>query len=550
LPQITQQVNQGEHFSQLRQIYNALILGVWFKNKLKDSVYKNYIAQSKTNGIDRADKEAKNKIYSQYLNAFKQGSYNYTKQERAQNKLTKRQYFSGGVSMDGLGSSLRKGSTAPIPTGRERLINVNVHPADSDDAMVGGAIGRWECERLAYDPISGTLTLVNPYRIPKKIKVEPEFGEFDRNAYAKRRDIMFFTKPADEKESGEIAMVLREKMLPVNVKVVFLEDKGDDINRPGFYRLGGIAAKSINGILFIRRSLWDTLTLVQKGEMLEHEYYHSIGKEHKQIREYLQRPNRLEPLTPAIKVLFAADKIKYSNAYDVAAEQNTARAFYEQEIAMTKTPPPIVLVKRVSNQQVGTSWLKFLGEVNTATRRVNTGSFNDNTGLYPKLIIDDKGIALDLIARGDLDSSAQRRITLSLDEVNLNSDEELADFIQKFNDELRRYPEWAQYSRVSGRLSLITKDPDKKVTLAKCRAMVARLQIFLRSCAKRAAVQTRSAANGGINVTKDTINLKTIGKGNDFKINNNGELNYATLVPSVVAMRDLPAQEFAGMLEK
>jgi len=130
LPQITQQVNQGEHFSQLRQIYNALILGVWFKNKLKDSIYKNYISQSKTKGIDSADINAKEKIYQQYLNAFKQGAYNYVKKESvgANNhspvmmgtKITKRTYFSGGVELGGVAGVYT--ATANPPQGHVRAM--------------------------------------------------------------------------------------------------------------------------------------------------------------------------------------------------------------------------------------------------------------------------------------------------------------------------------------------------------------------------------------------------------------------------------------------
>jgi len=144
IPQITQQVNQGEHFSQLRQIYSALILGVWFKNKLKESIYKNYISQSKTSGIDNADINAKEKIYQKYLDAFKQGAYNYVKKESVgvndhspAYKITRRAYFSGGIGFGpdngagGLGASVRMSSKAPTSAGRERLINVNVHPADS-----------------------------------------------------------------------------------------------------------------------------------------------------------------------------------------------------------------------------------------------------------------------------------------------------------------------------------------------------------------------------------------------------------------------------------
>ncbi len=108
LPLITQEVNTGEHFSRLRQIYTALVLGVWFKKKLKDSIYKNYISKSKTKGIDLADKQAKDKTYQAYLNAFKQGAYDYVKSESVgarhaspfMNKISKRRYFSGGIAPD------------------------------------------------------------------------------------------------------------------------------------------------------------------------------------------------------------------------------------------------------------------------------------------------------------------------------------------------------------------------------------------------------------------------------------------------------------------
>ena len=153
LPAITQQVNQGEHFSQLRQIYNALILGVWFKNKLKDSIYKNYIAQSKTNGIDNADTQAREKIYQQYLNAFKQGAYNYIKstptQYVASRKISKRAYFSGGIGFgagkDGLGANVRATAIKPVSVGLDVEVDVEVlHPAVQFKRGVLGLLAdRW-----------------------------------------------------------------------------------------------------------------------------------------------------------------------------------------------------------------------------------------------------------------------------------------------------------------------------------------------------------------------------------------------------------------------
>ena len=99
IPQIEKEVNSGENFSELRQIFCSYMLAKWFKNKLKDSLYKYYIDQKKIKGIDLADKTIKEKIYSQYVEAFKKGVYNYIKKDYnpQTHKTAKRQYFSGGI---------------------------------------------------------------------------------------------------------------------------------------------------------------------------------------------------------------------------------------------------------------------------------------------------------------------------------------------------------------------------------------------------------------------------------------------------------------------
>lgn len=102
LPKINQDVNYGKNFANLRQIYHSLILAVWFKKKFKESVYRYYIDQNKTKGIDLEDKSTKEKIYNTYLEAFTKGLYNYikTETEPVTRKKIKRQYFSGGTVMD------------------------------------------------------------------------------------------------------------------------------------------------------------------------------------------------------------------------------------------------------------------------------------------------------------------------------------------------------------------------------------------------------------------------------------------------------------------
>jgi hypothetical protein len=82
LPLIEQDVNTGKNFAQLRQIYSALILAKWFKEKFKASFYRHYINSANNKGIDISDKDSKDKIYAQYVEAFQKGVYNYVKTER------------------------------------------------------------------------------------------------------------------------------------------------------------------------------------------------------------------------------------------------------------------------------------------------------------------------------------------------------------------------------------------------------------------------------------------------------------------------------------
>jgi len=102
LPLIEQEVNQGKHFAKLRQVYYSLILATWFKMKLQQSILTQiYADKSKTQGAGVDDPALRQKIYQQYLDAFKAGAYNYIKKEydpRA-SKITRRKYFSGGFNL-------------------------------------------------------------------------------------------------------------------------------------------------------------------------------------------------------------------------------------------------------------------------------------------------------------------------------------------------------------------------------------------------------------------------------------------------------------------
>jgi len=102
LPEITKEVNTGKNFALLRQMYYSLILAKWFKETLKDSLFaKLYRDKNKIKGINLDDLTIKDRIYAQYLKAYKKGVFNYIKEDTdAGGQTIPRKYFSGGMAMD------------------------------------------------------------------------------------------------------------------------------------------------------------------------------------------------------------------------------------------------------------------------------------------------------------------------------------------------------------------------------------------------------------------------------------------------------------------
>jgi len=96
VPAVAKEVNEGEHFAATRQAYYSIILGLWFKEKLKASVFKDYIDAKQVNGIAQADPQSKEQIFNAYVESFKKGVYNTSVKTRENGRLVKKAYFSGG----------------------------------------------------------------------------------------------------------------------------------------------------------------------------------------------------------------------------------------------------------------------------------------------------------------------------------------------------------------------------------------------------------------------------------------------------------------------
>jgi hypothetical protein len=110
LPQLEKEVNCGQNFANLRQIFNSIILSSWYKRNLKQALLNQvYANQSKVKGIERVPTSKAGKqslqdfspeeIYQQYLKAYKKGVFNYIKEDvNTAGVSIPRKYFSGGVS--------------------------------------------------------------------------------------------------------------------------------------------------------------------------------------------------------------------------------------------------------------------------------------------------------------------------------------------------------------------------------------------------------------------------------------------------------------------
>ncbi len=100
LPHLTREVNEGKNFANLRQIYHGMILATWYKQALQKSILTQiYANQNKVKGVDLSDPaKSQQKIYQNYVRAFKKGSFSFIKEEkdRFSGQVIPRKYFSGG----------------------------------------------------------------------------------------------------------------------------------------------------------------------------------------------------------------------------------------------------------------------------------------------------------------------------------------------------------------------------------------------------------------------------------------------------------------------
>ena len=154
IPILEKEVNEGKNFATLRQVYNSLILATWYKRKIKASIMgQAYVDQKKTVGIDIADKDEKEKIWQQYVAAFKEGAYNVIREEYdpATQATIPRKYFSGGIdwAMNGFATTH---DAASLPQDKARLQVVEMSVKTADNGQGQQPLRIEDLEQVSEDP--------------------------------------------------------------------------------------------------------------------------------------------------------------------------------------------------------------------------------------------------------------------------------------------------------------------------------------------------------------------------------------------------------------
>jgi len=127
IPELDREVNEGQYFASLRQMYSALILAIWFKKRLKENLINQvYADQKKTSGILLNERQVKEKIYTQYIKALKKGAYNFVREDYdAQSHQTiPRKYFSGGFSFVNAAMAVHIQPVSGLGRAREGLMRL------------------------------------------------------------------------------------------------------------------------------------------------------------------------------------------------------------------------------------------------------------------------------------------------------------------------------------------------------------------------------------------------------------------------------------------
>lgn len=290
VPELEREVNEGKHFAPLRQIYYSMILASWYKDKIKGSILnEHYANQNKVKGIDLSDTDAKDKIYTQYLEAFKKGAYDFIKEDYdpETQEITAHRYFAGGITAENLDVGEGSATEAIVPAqGRYvqtgvQVNNFSVWQTDNDKVLQKQLRKNFEGLRIndnaeneygfyfIDDTHLGLVRLLDGQYSSEIFSYQIRNGtieDFNLNL----DEVSFF--PLDPRDSTDSIEELQEKYPPAS-------RQGEGFAK-NFYTLAGNQFRDVMGPAPIqvnsfvinvetRRALWEALEFDQAGDQVK-----------------------------------------------------------------------------------------------------------------------------------------------------------------------------------------------------------------------------------------------------------------------------------------
>lgn len=145
VPAIQKQVDEGESFRVLRQIYGALILAAWYKRRIKTGILDEvYVNRGEIEGISLDDPGMAERVWQHYADNFSEGVFDVIvdeESESAQDPVVRR-YISGGMNFD-IGRLALQSQTHPVReelsrfSSTARIVDVALRPFGEIDAVSG-----------------------------------------------------------------------------------------------------------------------------------------------------------------------------------------------------------------------------------------------------------------------------------------------------------------------------------------------------------------------------------------------------------------------------
>jgi len=272
IPQIEKEVNEGKNFANLRQIYHALILATWYKTNLKESLLGQvYVNQNKTQGVETEDKDIKLKIYNQYLEAFKKGSYDYIKEDYdpESQQVIARKYFSGGEDFAALSEKTISDTNAVsvdswlAQRGAPRVRVATEARLNGEDKAMGAQTGqegslqshilKLELETLELRRILQLDISFNSLNTVRDVREAREMAERLKGEIETKRE-QIRQLPTNESDQ-EASVDERKRIFKLELEVLNLQAESEGNNLANSWRTNGQQRESRENLERLKREI-------------------------------------------------------------------------------------------------------------------------------------------------------------------------------------------------------------------------------------------------------------------------------------------------------